>query len=147
MKSELGFEIAETANALRRYFDRRAQALGITRAQWKVLARLKREPGQKQVELADRLDIEPITLSRIVDRLEQSGLVSRRPDPADRRAWRLHLTPKADPTLEKLFGLADEVTSQVFAGLDDKDVDQLRGSLRTIRDNIGECEGARKAVA
>ena len=69
---DLPFEIGETAHALRRAFDRRAAALGVTRAQWKVLFRLTRTPGVRQVELADMLDVEPITLSRIVDRLEEA---------------------------------------------------------------------------
>src|SRR3954465_14290096 len=82
----LPFEIAETAHALRKAFDRRAVGMGVTRAQWKVLFRLERQPGLRQIELADMLDIEPITLSRIVDRLEEAGLVERVADPADRRA-------------------------------------------------------------
>ena len=75
----LPFEIAETAHALRKAFDRRACGHGVTRAQWKVLFRLERQPGLRQIELADMLDVEPITLSRIVDRLEEAGLVERSP--------------------------------------------------------------------
>ena len=71
------FEIGETAHALRKAFDRRAVGLGVTRAQWKVLFRLDRQPGLRQIELADMLDVEPITLTRIVDRLEEAGLVER----------------------------------------------------------------------
>ena len=98
----LPFEIAETAHALRRSFDRRAASLGVTRAQWKVLFRLSRQPGLRQVELADKLDVEPITLSRIIDRLAEAGLVERTPDPADRRAWRLQVTDTAQPLIAKL---------------------------------------------
>ena len=98
----LPFEISETAHALRKAFDRRAVGMGVTRAQWKVLFRLERQPGLRQIELADMLDIEPITLSRIVDRLEEAGLVERVADPADRRAWRLHVTVQARPLVEKL---------------------------------------------
>jgi DNA-binding MarR family transcriptional regulator len=98
----LPFEIGETAHALRKAFDRRAVGLGVTRAQWKVLFRLDRHPGLRQIELADMLDIEPITLSRIVDRLEESELVERRADPSDRRAWRLHVTAGAQPLIAKL---------------------------------------------
>ena len=82
----LPFEIAETAHSLRRAFDRRVAPLGVTRAQWRALAWLARQPGLRQVELADHLDVEPITLCRIVDRLEEAGLVERRRDPEDRRA-------------------------------------------------------------
>src|SRR5438067_13437597 len=111
----LPFEIAETAHALRKAFDRRAVGLGVTRAQWKVLFRLERQPGLRQIELADMLDIEPITLSRIVDRLEASQLVERVADPADRRAWRLHVTAQARPLVEKLRSVADDMISEAFA--------------------------------
>src|SRR5437764_5508888 len=103
----LPFEISETAHALRKAFDRRACGLGVTRAQWKVLFRLERQPGLRQIELADMLDIEPITLSRIIDRLEEAELVERVADPADRRAWRLHVTTKARPLVDKLRPVAD----------------------------------------
>src|SRR3954447_1053597 len=98
----LPFEIAETAHALRKAFDRRAAGLGVTRAQWKVLFRLARVPGMRQIELAELLDVEAITLSRIIDRIEEAGLVERVADPSDRRAWRLHVTAKAMPLIEKL---------------------------------------------
>ena len=80
---QLAWDIGETSLAIRRAFDRKAATLGITRAQWRVLARLDHQPGQKQVELADRMDIEPITLCRIVDKLEEAGLVERRGLAAD----------------------------------------------------------------
>ena len=94
-------EIGETAHALRKAFGRRAAALGVTGAQWKVLFKLTVKPGLRQTELADMLDIEPITLSRIIDRLQEAGLVERQADPADRRAWRLHVTDKAKPVAAK----------------------------------------------
>ena len=131
----LPFEISETAHALRKAFDRRAVGLGVTRAQWKVLFRLERQPGLRQIELADLLDIEPITLSRIVDRLEEGGLVERLADPADRRAWRLHITTKAKPLVEKLRAVADEMISEAFAGIDPKDIEITRQVLGCVREN------------
>jgi MarR family transcriptional regulator, transcriptional regulator for hemolysin len=131
----LPFEIAETAHAMRKAFDRRAVGLGVTRAQWKVLFRLTRQPGLRQIELADKLDIEPITLSRIVDRLEEAGLVERLADPADRRAWRLHVTARAQPLVEKLRGIADEMISEAFAGIDPKDIEITRQVLARVREN------------
>ena len=131
----LPFEIGETAHALRKAFDRRAVGLGVTRAQWKVLFRLDRKPGLRQIELADMLDIEPITLSRIVDKLEESGLVERRPDPSDRRAWRLHVTAKARPLIAKLRGVADEMIAEAFAGIDPKDIETTRQVLARAREN------------
>jgi DNA-binding MarR family transcriptional regulator len=131
----LPFEISETAHAMRKAFDRRAVGLGVTRAQWKVLFRLTRQPGLRQIELADMLDIEPITLSRIIDRLEEAGLVERVADPADRRAWRLHVTAKAQPLVEKLRAVADEMISEAFAGIDPKEIEIARQVLSRAREN------------
>ena len=135
MMETLPFEIGETAHALRKAFDRRAVGLGVTRAQWKVLFRLTRQPGLRQIELADMLDIEPITLSRIIDRLEEGGLVERVADPADRRAWRLHVTANAQPLVEKLRAVADEMISEAFAGIDPKDIEITRLVLARAREN------------
>jgi MarR family transcriptional regulator, transcriptional regulator for hemolysin len=131
----LPFEIAETAHALRKNFDRRAVGLGVTRAQWKVLFRLTRHPGLRQIELADLLDIEPITLSRIIDRLEEAGLVERAADPTDRRAWRLHVTARAEPLVEKLRAVADEMIADAFSGIDPKDIEITRAVLGRVREN------------
>src|SRR5215203_2664274 len=132
----LPFEIAETAHALRRSFDRRAATLGVTRAQWKVLFRLSRTPGLQQVELADVLDVEPITLSRIVDRLQEAGLVERVADPADRRAWRLEVTAKAQPLIAKLRTLAEQLCEEAFAGLGPAEIAAMRSKLTLIRENL-----------
>ncbi len=131
----LPFEIGETAHALRKAFDRRACGLGVTRAQWKLLFRLERNPGLRQIELADMLDIEPITLSRIVDRLEEAGLVERVADPADRRAWRLHVTRKAQPLIEKLRGIANEMTAHAFEGVSPEHLKIAREVLGRVREN------------
>jgi MarR family transcriptional regulator for hemolysin len=131
----LPFEIGETAHALRKAFDRRAVGLGVTRAQWKVLFRLTRQPGLRQIELADMLDIEPITLSRIVDRLKEGGLVERVADPSDRRAWRLHVAASARPLVEKLRAVADEMSAEAFAGIDPKDIEIARQVLGRVREN------------
>jgi DNA-binding MarR family transcriptional regulator len=131
----LPFEIAEKAHALRKSFDRRAVGLGVTRAQWKVLFRLTRHPGMRQIELADLLDIEPITLSRIIDRLEEAGLVERVADPADRRAWRLHVTARAQPLVENLRAVADEMIANAFSGIDPRDVEITRAVLERVREN------------
>ena len=131
----LPFKIGEAAHALRKAFDRRAVGLGVTRAQWKVLFRLDRQPGLRQIELADMLDIEPITLSRIVDRLEESRLVERRPDPADRRAWRLHVTVQAQPLIAKLKAVAADLAADAFAGIDPKDIETATQVLERVREN------------
>lgn len=141
----LPFEIGETAHALRKAFDRRAVGLGVTRAQWKVLFRLTRQPGLRQIELADMLDIEPITLSRIVDRLEEAGLVERVADPADRRAWRLHVTAKAQPLVVKLRSVADDMISEAFAGIDPKDIEITRAVLGKVRENASRAAPMNRA--
>jgi len=141
----LPFEIGETAHALRKAFDRLAVGLGVTRAQWKVLFKLTRTPGLRQVELADMLDLEPITLCRIVDRLEDSGLVERVRDPVDRRAWRLHVTAKAQPLIEKLQAIGAELVEQAFDGIDPRDIDIARQVLARARENAARTTGMNKA--
>ena len=133
------FEIGETAHALRKAFDRLATGLGVTRAQWKVLFKLTRKPGLRQVELADMLELEPITLCRIVDRLEEAELVERVRDPDDRRAWRLHVTAGAQPLIEKLRAVGDELVEQAFAGIDPQDIETARKVLARVRENAGRC--------
>jgi DNA-binding MarR family transcriptional regulator len=129
------FEIGETAHALRKAFDRRAVEFGVTRAQWKVLFKLSRRPGLRQHELADLLEVEPITLSRIIDRLQEGGLVDRSSDPTDRRAWLLHVTATAEPLVAKLKRLADEMIAEAFAGIDGKDIEITRRVLSQAREN------------
>ena len=129
-------EIGETAHALRKAFGRRVASIGVTGAQWKVLFKLTLKPGLRQTDLADLLDIEPITLTRIIDRLQEAGLVERTPDPTDRRAWRLHVTAKAQPVVEKLRAIADEMTAEVFAGIDSKDIEVTRNVLAQVRERV-----------
>jgi DNA-binding MarR family transcriptional regulator len=131
------FEIGETAHALRKAFDRLAVGLGVTRAQWKVLFKLTRKPGLRQVELADLLELEPITLCRIVDRLEEAGLVERTRDPDDRRAWRLHVTAKAQPLIDKLQGVGADLVDHAFSGIDPKHIEITRQVLARVRENAG----------
>jgi len=139
------FEIGETAHALRKAFDRLAVGLGVTRAQWKVLFKLTRHPGLRQVELADILELEPITLCRIVDRLEEAGLVERTRDPDDRRAWRLNITDKAQPLIKKLQAVGADLVDQVFAGIDPKDIETTRKVLAQARENAGRCTAMSRA--
>ena len=144
---DLLFEINETARAIRRLFDQRTSVMGVTRAQWRVLARLKREPGLRQVELAERLDMEPITLCRIVDRLEEAGLVERKTDPSDRRAWLLELTAKADPVVKQLRGLARGIAEEAMEGIEEQKLLELRERLAAIRSNVARSSDQRgKAV-
>jgi DNA-binding MarR family transcriptional regulator len=141
----LPFEIGETAHALRKAFDRLAVGLGVTRAQWKVLFKLSRRPRLRQVELADLLELEPITLCRIVDRLEEAKLVERTRDPEDRRAWRLHVTGEAGPLVEKLRAVGAELVDHAFAGIDPKDIEITRKVLAQARENASRCAAMNRA--
>jgi len=142
----LPFEIGETAHALRRAFDRKAVGLGVTRAQWKVLFKLTRTPELRQIELADMLEIEPITLTRIIDRLEEAGLVERARDPDDRRAWRLHVTAKAQPLIAKLQAIGAELVDDAFSGIDSKDIEITRQVLARARENAGRSASMNRAA-
>lgn len=142
MTKELAWDIAETAHTLRRFYQRRANDFGVTRSQWRVLLWLGKEPGLKQVELAERMDIEPITLSRIVDRMEENGLVERQRDPGDRRAWRLALTDKAAPLLERLRDLAGDMATIAFDGLDEDALRVMQDILARVRTNVEAAETA-----
>jgi len=139
------FEIGETAHALRKAFDRRAVGLGVTRAQWKVLFKLTRTPGLRQVELADMLEIEPITLCRIIDRLEEARLVERTRDPEDRRAWRLHVTAHAEPLVGKLKAIGAELVAEAFVGIDPEEIETARQVLARARENVSRSAGVNKA--
>ena len=141
----LPFEIGETGHVLRKAFDRLATGLGVTRAQWKVLFRLTRTPGLRQVELADMLELEPITLCRIIDRLEEAGLVERVRDPEDRRAWRLHVTARAQPLIEKLQAVGADLVSEAFSGIDPKDIEITRQVLTRARENASRCGTIKRA--
>jgi MarR family transcriptional regulator for hemolysin len=133
---ELGFALHDAARLLRTYSDHRARELNMTRAQWAVLVRLQRCEGVKQSELAEALDLAPITLGRLVDKLTAAGLVERRDDAADRRAHRLYLTEKAAPTLQGLGVLAEDVMARALSGLDDKTVSELHEGLTAIKANL-----------
>ncbi|MFZ5789107.1 MAG: MarR family winged helix-turn-helix transcriptional regulator [Pseudomonadota bacterium] len=142
-----GFLLYDAARLLRRDFDRRARSLGLTRAQWSVLAHLARNEGSNQAAVADTLEIEPITLVRLLDRLEAAGWVERRPDPADRRARLLFLTEKAHPVMEQLYALAMETREAALAGFSEAERDQIIDSLSKVRANLStrECVAAKSS--
>ena len=133
---EIGVNIMDVARMLRTYADQRARQFGISRAQWVVLMRLDRSEGLKQSELAEVLDLQPISLTRLLDRLADTGLIERRPDPNDRRANRLYLTPAARPLLEQLVELGRDLMEDVLAGLDAKAHERLLSDLQLMKDNL-----------
>ena len=133
-----GFLVHDISRMLRKRFDRRARDIGLTKSQWIVLAHLARHEGIHQGGLAEILELEPATLGRHLDRLEETGWIERRPDPSDRRAWRLHLTPKATPVLEKMGGLVEVTTQEALAGLGPEERERLQSNLLTIRANLAD---------
>jgi MarR family transcriptional regulator for hemolysin len=136
LEREVAFNINDVARLLKTYADQRARDLGMTRAQWAVLARIERSEGLKQCELADTLDLQPITLTRLIDRLCDGGLIERRPDPDDRRAKRLYLTPAAGPVLDGLTRLGQDIMGTVLAGIEPGAVEQLLAHLLTLKTNL-----------
>src|SRR5215469_14667144 len=112
-----GFLVHDIARLLRKRFDQRARALGLSRSQWQVLFYLARNEGTNQSGLAEILEIENITLGRLIDRLEEAGWVERRPDPNDRRARLLFMTPKVAPVMERMRALAEETRNEALDGL------------------------------
>ena len=133
---EIAFSIMDVGRMLRTYADQRARQFGISRAQWGVLVRLDRSEGLKQSELAEILDLQPISLTRLLDRLAENGLIERRADPNDRRANRLYLTPAARPVLAQLGKLGADVMETVLDGLDGKANERLLRDLTLMKDNL-----------
>jgi MarR family transcriptional regulator for hemolysin len=133
---EIAVNLMDVARMLRTYADQRARQFGISRAQWVVLIRLDRSEGLKQSELAEILDLTPISLTRLLDRLAENGLIERRADPNDRRANRLYLTPAARPLLDQLAKLGADMMETVLEGLDSKANERLLRDLKLMKDNL-----------
>ena len=149
LKRSFGFLLHDISRLLRVSFDRHARTIGLTRAQWRVLAHLSRNEGIKQAGLADILEIQPITLARLLDRLSADGWVERRPDPSDRRVKRLFLTDKARPILVELRSVALSVREEALSGMDDQDQDRLIDQLGVVKQNLitANNNANRKAIA
>src|SRR5262245_50049378 len=146
IKREFGFTIMDVARLLKTYADQRARQFGISRAQWAVLVRIDRHEGLKQSELAELLDLQPISLTRLLDGLADNGLIERRPDPDDRRAKRLFLTPAARPLLARLGDLAEDLMGTALAGLDPSAMQTLLASLLTATENLRQAIQKRPAA-
>jgi MarR family transcriptional regulator, transcriptional regulator for hemolysin len=144
-KRELAFAINDVGRLLRTFADHEAGRFGMTRAKWAVLARLDRFEGLKQAELAEMLDLQPISLTRLLDGLCANGLIERRADPDDRRAKRLFLTPAARPLLDRLTDLGEELMGSVLVGLDTSQVASLLAGLTTIKENLRKAIHKRQA--
>ena len=138
----LGFLLHEVARLLRRRFEENARGSGLTRSQWHVLAYLANNEGINQSGLAELLEIEPITLGRIIDKLQILGLVERRPDPSDRRVWLLHLTAAARPKLTQLRKLGEVTRGEALEGVSEADTEHLLKTLQTLKANLTDASSS-----
>lgn len=116
--------------------DRRARQHGMTRAQWSILIHLQNQPGLSQKELSNILEVEPISVARLVDRLARAGLVERRADERDRRIWRLHLLPAASPLMSEINLHKQELSAFITEGLTDAEREVVRDALQKMKINL-----------
>lgn len=133
---DLMFLLHDVARLLRVDADKRARAHGMTRAQWGILIWLDRQPGLSQKELAEILEVEPITVARLIDRLESRGMVERRPDPKDRRIWRLHLCSAAHAVLGEIDRQRAQMRTLLAQGIDDETIETLTEALLTMKTTL-----------
>ena len=136
LKKQIVSQLVETSRLLRNYIDHRAKARGTTRAQWIVLFRLREQEGLSQVDLADVLELQPISLVRLLDRLVEQGLVERRADPKDRRANRLFLTAAGRKLADDLDSLRDAIATDVLQGVPTAALETSLKALRDVKDRI-----------
>ena len=132
----VGFLLHDVARLLRKRFEQHARDSGLTRSQWQVLAYLDQNAGIQQGALAELMEVEPITVGRIVDKLEGCGLVERRAHATDRRIWQLHLTEKARPKLTELRALGDVTRAEAFGDIPLAEREQLLATLGQMKANL-----------
>jgi DNA-binding MarR family transcriptional regulator len=135
MIDDVYFYVSDIGRLMRKHFDAAAKDIGVTAPQWRVLLNVQRTPGINQQQLAERLEVEPITTCRMVDRLEQTGLLERRRDPADRRAWRLYITDAALPLADRLCGIAQMKLAEAVAGVSKSEKARLTELLEKLSAN------------
>jgi len=140
--NQLFYMLHDVTRQIRKHFDRRATRLELTRAQWRALKVTSRHEGLSQSELAEHLDMEAIPVGRVIDRLEKTGFVERRADPADRRRWRLYLTPKAHAVVGEMDVIAGELRDDALRGIDRSDLDTLMGVLNQIKGNLATLDAS-----
>lgn len=135
-QDNLGFLVNDISRLMRRAFQQKLDGSDLTLAQARTLVYVSRHEGVRQVDLAELLEIQPITLARLIDQLAEAGLVERRADPGDRRAYRLHLTAAAAPRLAAIRQVASSVRAHAFAGLDKQQIASLAAALQKMHDNL-----------
>ena len=136
MESNIGYLLSDSGRLLRKTFDERVRSLGLTAVQARLLLSLVKFPDNNQVFYAERIEVEPITLTRIVDRMEEAGWVERMADPGDRRARLLHLTDKSREIVEPLRVIVDGLVEDMVQGLNVQEQDQLARLLEKVSANL-----------
>lgn len=140
--STFAYLMQDVTRHLRTHFDRRATQFKLTRAQWRALKTIRRKEGVSQTELADFLDMQPIPVGRLIDRLEKTDYIERRADPADRRRWRLYLTPKAHAVVDEMEVIASGLRDDALRDVKRVDFETLLRVLAQIKDNLVALDGA-----
>ena len=140
-KNTFGFLINDVTRFLRKQFDRRAVRFELTRAQWRALKRISHNEGMSQTELAEELDMEPIAVGRVIDRLQAAGFVERRADPKDRRAWRLHDTEQARGVIDGMEDIARGLRRDATAGISPDDLTMMLAVLDRMKENLQSLDG------
>jgi len=140
-RDSIAFLLHDISRQFRYSFDARAREFGVTRPQWRALLYLARVEGPTQSELADALEVERITLCRMVDRLAEAGLVERRADPLDRRVWRLHLTDAALGIVDELAKIGSELETEALSRIGPAEQAMLRETLTRMRDGLNRLSG------
>lgn len=134
LRREFIFQMVETARLMRNHVDQRAREHGTTRAQWGVLARLRRQEGLNQAALAEQMELQPISLARLLDRLQNQGLIERRADPSDRRAYRLYLTPPGRDLVNDLDSVRSQIADEMLGDVSDSTLITALDLLAEIRE-------------
>lgn len=135
-KPTVGFLLHDVARLMRKRFEQRARGLGLTRSQWQTLAYLSKNEGIHQGGLAEILEIEPITLVRILDKLAERGLIERRQHPTDRRIWLLYMREEATPLLDVMREIGEATRGEAFDGVSNEQRDELFNILSTVKTNL-----------
>jgi MarR family transcriptional regulator for hemolysin len=136
-----GFLLKDVSRRYVLRFEERAREISLTLPQCKVLVRLEKNQGASQARLAELAEVEPMTMVRILDRMEADGLLERRPDPADRRARCLYLTRKATPLLDEIWRLSEMTRAETFAGISRQEREGFMGLLERMHANVCALEG------
>ena len=141
-ENNFGYLLYDVTRQLRKHFDRRATRLELTRAQWHALKSIRRNEGLSQKDVAEYLDMEPIAIGRVLDRLEKTGFIERRADPADRRRWSLYLLPKAHAVVDEMEIIASELRDDAMRGVGRDDFETLLRVLTQFKDNLAALDVA-----